>query len=707
MPAPTRRAAGEPPAGRVLVVDNYDSFTYNLVHALGRVAGAGPLVVRNDDAAGLAALDLHSLAAIVVSPGPGRPDRQRDFGLSRWAVAQDRLPVLGICLGHQGLCHAAGARVDRAPEPVHGRLSPIRHDGTGLFAGIPSPFRAVRYHSLLVYDPPAAIEPLAWTPDGLLMAARHRDRPHWGVQFHPESIATEHGERLLANFLDLAGVPRAARPAARPPARPPARPAARPPAPARAPLRPPGEPYELLVEELPGMPDPEAAFVALFGADPVAYWLDSAGPGRFSMLGGSGGPLAELVTYRVAEGEVVVTRGEQVRRFRETLFDHLDRMLAERRLPDPGLPTDFALGYVGYLGYELKADCGGAAAHRAAEPDAQLLFSDRALVVDARDRRAWLLALSTPDHPAAGWLRAAAAVLAGLGPLPEPRRDRGAAPPVLPRHGRDDYAALIEACQAEIAAGESYEICLTNELSVPVAADPWDTYRMLRRTNPAPYAAFLRLPGCAVLSSSPERFLRVGAGGRVESAPIKGTRPRGRTPREDRALAAELRTSEKERAENLMIVDLVRNDLGRVAELASVEVPRLFAVEPYPTVHQLVSTVTARLAPGSSAVDCVRAAFPGGSVTGAPKLRTLEILDRLEGGPRGIYTGALGYLSLTGRADLSIVIRTLVVTPGEVRIGVGGAITALAGAAAEIEETRVKARALLAVLPATTLAAVW
>ena len=425
------------------------------------------------------------------------------------------------------------------------------------------------------------------------------------------------------------------------------------------------------------------------------------------MLGGSGGPLAELVTYRVADGEVVVTRGGEIRRHRETVFDHLDRMLAERRLPDPGLPTDFALGYVGYLGYELKADCGGAAAHRSPEPDARLLFSDRALVVDHRDRRAWLLALSTPEHPAAGWLAETAAVLAGLPPLPEPALpDPGAAPPVLPRHGRDHYAALIAACQQEIAAGESYEICLTNELSVPVAADPWDTYRVLRRTNPAPYAAYLRLPDCAVLSSSPERFLAAGAdGGRVESRPIKGTCPRGSTPRQDRALAAELRGSEKERAENLMIVDLVRNDLGRVAELGSVAVPSLFAVESYATVHQLVSTVTARLAPGSSAVDCVRAAFPGGSVTGAPKLRTLEILDRLEGGPRGVYTGALGYLSLTGRADLSIVIRTLVVTAREVRIGVGGAITALAGVAAEIEETRVKAGALLAALPAPTLAA--
>ena len=211
VPAPPRRhavdhgpvGAGRAPVPRTLLIDNYDSFTYNLAHALGGVCGVRPLVLRNDDEAGLAALDLSTLDAIVVSPGPGRPDRERDFGLSRWAFEQAELPVLGICLGHQGMCLAAGARVERAPEPAHGRLSPVHHDGQGLFAGIPSPFRVVRYHSLLAYDLPAEIEPLAWTADGLLMAARHRHRPQWGVQFHPESIATEHGERLLANFLDL------------------------------------------------------------------------------------------------------------------------------------------------------------------------------------------------------------------------------------------------------------------------------------------------------------------------------------------------------------------------------------------------------------------------------------------------------------------------------------------------------------------------
>jgi len=223
----------------------------------------------------------------------------------------------------------------------------------------------------------------------------------------------------------------------------------------------------------------------------------------------------------------------------------------------------------------------------------------------------------------------------------------------------------------------------------------------LRRISPVPYGAFLRFPGVAVLSASPERFLTVDPYGAVESKPIKGTRPRGATPAEDEELRADLLGREKDRAENLMIVDLVRNDLNTVCEVGSVHVPRLFHVETYAPVHQLVSTIRGRLRPGVSAVGCVRAAFPGGSMTGAPKIRTMEIIDRLERGPRGVYSGAMGWFSLSGAVDLSIVIRTLVAADDRVTFGVGGAIVALSKPEEEFEEIVVKSRAMVAAVAAT------
>jgi len=284
------------------------------------------------------------------------------------------------------------------------------------------------------------------------------------------------------------------------------------------------------------------------------------------------------------------------------------------------------------------------------------------------------------------------------GCTPAERRGLRHSGPAWLRHSETAYLRLIEACQDEIRAGESYEICLTNMVSVPGDLDPWQAYRTLRRQNPVPYGAFLRLGDLSVLSCSPERFLRIGADGTAESRPIKGTRPRGSFPAADDALRQELAASEKDRAENLMIVDLLRNDLGRCAEPGTVTVPRLFEVETYTSVHQLVSTVRARLGSGVHPVDCVRAAFPGGSMTGAPKIRTMEIIDALEGGPRGVYSGSIGYFSLTGEADLSITIRTLVASPGLVELGTGGAVIALSDPAAEFDETKVKASALLAFL---------
>ncbi|HZO07407.1 MAG TPA: aminodeoxychorismate synthase component I, partial [Solirubrobacterales bacterium] len=446
----------------------------------------------------------------------------------------------------------------------------------------------------------------------------------------------------------------------------------------------------LLVRRIDGDRDAELAFARLYGERSDAFWLDSSRVGegaRFSFLGAPG-PLGEVITRRVGEGE--------------SIFDHLSEQLQSLRLDSPELPFGFNCGFVGWFGYELKAETGGRAAHAASTPDAAFLFVDRLVAFDHEDGRTYLLCLAEEAGEGPGgiadgerWLAETAALLEALPPSHgEPERIESAGEPVefhLAR-SREHYLEDIAACKRALYEGESYEICLTNQVRAAVAPEPLALYRALRRVNPAPYAALLRIGSTAVLSSSPERFLRIGADGAVEAKPIKGTSPRAETPEADEALAEALRTSEKNRAENLMITDLLRNDLGTVCEVGSVHVPHLMAIETFETVHQLVSTVRGRLRDGLDAVDCIRACFPGGSMTGAPKKRTMEIIDELETEARGVYSGAIGYIGLGGAADLNIVIRTVVMSRDETSIGVGGAIVMQSDADEEYQETLLKAQ---------------
>ncbi len=684
-----------------LLIDNYDSYTYNVFHLLAAVAGEEPIVVHNDMVS-WKALSRWDFDAIVLSPGPGRPQRWHDFGVCADILRHAEVPVLGICLGHQGIGNLLSGNVGAAPIVMHGRLSRVHHDDTGLFAGIPQGFSVVRYHSLAVTGLGPEGRVTAWTDDGVVMGIEHRTRPLWGVQFHPESVATEHGRRIVENFYELQGRRGRRRPR---PARGDAPPARRP-----SGRREQHAQLRLRVRSLAGEPATEPLFERLFGELDHAFWLDSAdAPTRLaqcSYLGTSAGAERCVLEYDVATKTVHTHGAGASSAERGSIFDVLDRELAARTLEHADAPTRGLLGgFVGYLGYECKADCGSPNTHRSDVPDAVLMLANRLIAVDHVAHRTDVIAVCADgDREAEQWLDEAEAAVRRLLDAPSPRagsceEDPGDLPahdaPVTFRcgRGREQYLADIARCQAALAAGESYEVCLTDQISTDASPDPWELYRVLRRTNPAPFAAYLRLGELTVLSSSPERFLSVDRERRVEARPIKGTTRRSPDPVQDAALCAELTNDEKTYAEHLMIVDLLRNDLGRVCVLDSVRVPELMVVEQYTTVHQLISTITGVLERDRTPVQCVRACFPGGSMTGAPKLRTMSIIDEIERVARGVYSGAIGYFSLDGHVDLSIVIRTIVMRPGATTIGAGGAIVMQSDPVEEFDEILLKARA--------------
>ena len=692
---------------RTLLVDNYDSYTYNVFHLLAAVSGEEPKVVHNDMVSWKALSARGDFDAIVLSPGPGRPQRWHDFGVCADILRHSEIPVLGICLGHQGIGNLLSGDVGSAPVVMHGRRSRVHHDDTGLFAGIPQGFSVVRYHSLAVTGLGPDGRVTAWTDDGVVMGIEHRTRPLWGVQFHPESVATEHGRRLVENFYERQGQ------RGRPRSRRASGSAARA---GRSRVREHGGAHaqQPLVRSIAGEPAaPHELFERLFGEREHAFWLDSAdAPTRLaqcSYMGTSAGAGRCVLEYDVAHKTVTKHEAGLTMTERGSIFDVLDRELAARTLAGADAPTRGLLGgFVGYLGYECKADCGSPNEHRSDVPDAVLMLADRLIAVDHVAGRTDVIALGTDerDGDAQRWLDEAEAAVRDAIDAPPPRAatvgDAATATggpfdgePVTFRcgRGREQYLADIARCQAALAAGESYEVCLTDQISTDASPDPWELYKLLRATNPAPFAAYLKLGALSVLSSSPERFLSCDRERRVEARPIKGTARRSREPIEDAALCAELTSDEKTYAEHLMIVDLLRNDLGRVCEIDTVRVPELMIVEQYPTVHQLISTIEGTLEAERTPVQCVRACFPGGSMTGAPKLRTMSIIDGVEREARGVYSGAIGYFGLDGVVDLSIVIRTIVMRPGATTIGAGGAIVMQSDPQDEFDEILLKARA--------------
>jgi len=443
----------------------------------------------------------------------------------------------------------------------------------------------------------------------------------------------------------------------------------------------------------------------LFQGEPYSFFLDSAlpagGRGRFSFIGSK--PFL-----------VLRSRGNQVLLLREDgrqeivlgdPFEVLRGFLEGYRID--GL-ADLPLvgGAVGYFGYDLChfiEHLPAVARDDLGLPEAYLGLYDALMAFDHRRGRAYLVSTGLPEvEPEARRLRAQRRLGEFRARLQQPasRREESPYPPVgglQANFSRGGYLEAIERAREYIAAGDVFQVNLSQRFEVPLPFPPYQLYQRLRQCNPAPFAAYLNFPGVQVVSASPELFLRL-RGDRVETRPMKGTRPRGAELEQDRALARELRGSVKDRAENVMIVDLMRNDIGRVCRFGTVRVPWLYTLEKYATVWQLTSTVAGRLRPGLGAVDLLRASFPGGSVTGAPKVRAMEVIDGLEPTRRGVYTGAIGYVSFHGDMELNMAIRTFVVKAGRAYFQVGGAVVYDSVPEAEYRETLDKARALFLAL---------
>jgi para-aminobenzoate synthetase component I len=490
-----------------------------------------------------------------------------------------------------------------------------------------------------------------------------------------------------------------------------------------------------VIEELNPVPDPARCCERLEGL-PYRLFLDSAakGPlGRYSFLAAD--PVAVVSSKGTRTECLDRSGGDAVAGTpRSVPGDALDavRLLLEPHAADPvpGLPP-FQGGAAGYLAYDW-----GRTLERLPAPayddlalaDVVLGIYDWVLAWDHDRSRAWLISTGVPETSAAARDRRAEARaeavrsrlraggsppartvtrapgVASAAPAPSYPVEDGWWNPRLALRSSFSHAGYLDAVsrvREYIYAGDIFQANLSQRFEAPLDEPPWALYSRLRSTNPAPFAAFLDFPDGVVLGASPERFLRVDRDGRVETRPIKGTRPRGVGPEHDAALGLALTESAKDRAENLMIVDLLRNDLSRVCTPGSVRVPELFALEHYPTVHHLVSTVVGELASDRTPLDLLRAAFPGGSITGAPKVRAMEIIAELEPSERGVYCGAILYCSVTGAVDSSIAIRTAVVRGGRVYFSAGGGIVADSDPEQEYRETLDKARGMIDVLAPT------
>ena len=650
----------------ILVVDNLGFTTNILTHQLG--------AVHMVPAAELVALNLTDFSHVVIAHGTQIPD------LSGLLDLPD-LPVLAIGSGYQQLAAAYGHDSLAPAQPVYGEPITHQHTRTGILAGLDSPVELISYHAwrLTAMDP-GSFDLHAFDDAGNALIYRVAGTNHWGMHCDPAALQSSAGTRILENFLALAPTPRTAT------------------APQATTRRQTAQRHPVFSRTLTGQLDTEATFRRLQRNATAAFWLDSAaahlGQGDTSIMGTNTGALAQTVRWDVATNQLDIEQaGNQTSRTE----DVLDYLQYHAWQPEQPLELEgFTGGWVGYLGYEAKQATmiGHINTHRAVTPDAYWIKPQAFLRYDHRRQITTLVAYA--DETLLDTLQTALT----FGPGSQPEVTTHHSPMGQWRLTTEAYQHRAIQIQAMLEGGEAAGICLTDSYHLAdYRGDSLDLYGRLRAKNPAPYAGYLRFntfdDELEVLCASPEEFLKVDRDGLVESKPIKGTVARSSDPAQDVQIAQQMVADPKIQSENLMITDLLRDDLAKVTQPGTVTVPKLMAVESFATVHQLVTTVTGHLRPNTPVVEALRAVFPGGSMTGAPKSLSITALDHLEAGPRGIYSGAMGWLGDNNTAELNVVIRSIIIDAGRLSIGAGGAVVVGSDPVAEELEKQLKAQALL------------
>jgi len=460
-----------------------------------------------------------------------------------------------------------------------------------------------------------------------------------------------------------------------------------------------------LIEEISMAPDAARCFEA-FAPKPHSFWLDSGMDkqklGRWSFMGSD-----PFLVMKSRGHEITLIRNGAEEKRPGNPFDLLGELLEEYIIESREGPAPFTGGAVGYFSYDLChfiERLPAKAINDLELPECYLAFYDAIVAFDHKDNKTYLISTGFPEREE-GKRRGRAEArlnelrnLVLLSPPPSPMKEtQGGGAKLKANFSHEGYLGAVAKAREYIGAGDIFQVNLSQRFEVDIKIPPYELYRRLRQINPAPFASYLNFDRVCIAGASPERYLKL-QGDMVETRPIKGTKPRGRTPEEDRALAADLLASKKDRAENIMIVDLERNDLGRVCRYGTVKVTELAILETYPTVYHLTSTVVGRLREGMNRIDLLKASFPGGSITGAPKVRAMEIIDELEPTRRSVYTGSTGYLGFSGEMDLNIVIRTFIIKDGRAYFQVGGAVVYDSEPEAEYIETLDKGKALIQAL---------